>query len=1151
MKKFRGIYKSFIEPQDKELIWYHLETEQLLYYTEGDWIPLIKLDGTAITIEGKNLVEIYHEVNEALGNIRAGITTVKTIEELESIQDPEVGDPAYVEETKELYIYSADGIWENNFVTTPNTSVVVSSEPPEDEDALWIDPDGDGTAYEDKTISALREEIAYLRKKVDALNSLLMYGAIAGNAAIGGRTQVMSTSNKQIKPEASTSDIEDSEEYEEPIVPDEARTIPNISIKMDTSANFTSNKNNLIDGEPIFITDLLSFAIYYKGSFIINSGNNSGNIDMSTPVDKDEIKEILGEMTLDSIQFKSLNGDTYAMEIDESGNLHWYKNANYDGVIGSPKSYGSYINDYLKINSVFIGGVGTKLNSFCACSHNYVELANGSTTDVNLNGIYLLYKGPDKTSWSSIALKGIIKAGSTFLIRGNRCSYSSNVTIDIVDFDQEWFVDGSLIEFEEGGGTFYLVCSQEGKFHNGTDWVTLDKIGTLNPYLDSNPPVGYIDLLGILGNKGGTVMAEGGSPITIKATEDIKKCIFTRAFTLDPCSQAQKAYTSKKSSTLCSYINMNTVGTEYYPYYTDKEKFKYQVKASKDNKNIYGTRTTFDEKEPNAVNIAFGIQATDNGDGATKCFNWISVGSYDEYLEFGLLDDAETTKMKSIDESTLDEYYADDSNVREFIDIYKRLHWLTTNNTAVTSHKVILRGLKAGKYKYKIGREGDSAYSKSGYFTVRTDAEVNESFEFAHTTDQQAFNFYEYQAWTKAALAIDKTHPEIHFTINTGDATQNGNRESEWLDYFNGRKYLDGKEEMYTIGNNDLCGIIPYELGDGTAATYKINHKNFIYYFCYELDSQNPAIFKFVDSGLNEEYKGDVLEFGGDYFTYYMPSLYSFNYGKYHFVSLNSEFAAKTYRVYYDDANKETSFKAHAYYNMYRWMAKDYALHGELRNNIAFMHEIPFCITVGSSTTGVATARTISSGSKLNEDFSAGIAKTNVTDDSAKYTGGCCFSEFFQTNGYKLALGGHKHTYSLSYPTTEKIVEKEGVRSVEYNDPEINKDNGVIYSMSQATGYKLVSNKELPGSGISWLRKYFPATSNGTSLSANEAQYYPMYGYYKAAGDTLIGQSYVVANIYTRNSKNSPVAFDINNQSTSFRTENSKMIENTEIQIDY
>jgi hypothetical protein len=105
--------------------------------------------------------------------------------------------------------------------------------------------------------------------------------------------------------------------------------------------------------------------------------------------------------------------------------------------------------------------------------------------------------------------------------------------------------------------------------------------------------------------------------------------------------------------------------------------------------------------------------------------------------------------------------------------------------------------------------------------------------------------------------------------------------------------------------------------------------------------------------------------------------------------------------------------------------------------------------------------------------------------------------------------------------------------------------------MSQATGYKLVSNKELPGSGISWLRKYFPATSNGTSLSANEAQYYPMYGYYKAAGDTLIGQSYVVANIYTRNSKNSPVAFDINNQSTSFRTENSKMIENTEIQIDY
>lgn len=56
--------------------------------------------------------------------------------------------------------------------------------------------------------------------------------------------------------------------------------------------------------------------------------------------------------------------------------------------------------------------------------------------------------------------------------------------------------------------------------------------------------------------------------------------------------------------------------------------------------------------------------------------------------------------------------------------------------------------------------------------------------------------------------------------------TQNGNRENEWIDYYNGRKDLIDVEDMVTIGNNDLCGITPYELGDGSAGKYKINHKN-------------------------------------------------------------------------------------------------------------------------------------------------------------------------------------------------------------------------------------------------------------------------------------------------------------------------------------
>ena len=33
---------------------------------------------------------------------------------------------------------------------------------------------------------------------------------------------------------------------------------------------------------------------------------------------------------------------------------------------------------------------------------------------------------------------------------------------------------------------------------------------------------------------------------------------------------------------------------------------------------------------------------------------------------------------------------------------------------------------------------------------------------------------------------------------------------------------------MFTIGNNDLCGKQIYELGNGSAGTYKVNHINMV-----------------------------------------------------------------------------------------------------------------------------------------------------------------------------------------------------------------------------------------------------------------------------------------------------------------------------------
>jgi hypothetical protein len=139
----------------------------------------------------------------------------------------------------------------------------------------------------------------------------------------------------------------------------------------------------------------------------------------------------------------------------------------------------------------------------------------------------------------------------------------------------------------------------------------------------------------------------------------------------------------------------------------------------------------------------------------------------------------------------------------------------------------------------------------------------------------------------------------------------------------------------------------------------------------------------------------------------------------------------------------------------------------------------------------------------------------------------------------------------LSYPTYENITVSGNTRTVDYDNPSVNHSAGVTYLMSQATGYKLVSNKELPGSGIKWLKQYYPATTNGTTLTANEAQYYPMFNYLEISGATLKSTSYAVTNVYTRNSSNKPVAFDINNQNTSFSTNFLKTIDNTNITITY
>jgi hypothetical protein len=84
--------------------------------------------------------------------------------------------------------------------------------------------------------------------------------------------------------------------------------------------------------------------------------------------------------------------------------------------------------------------------------------------------------------------------------------------------------------------------------------------------------------------------------------------------------------------------------------------------------------------------------------------------------------------------------------------VYKRFRWVSSNGTAVTTHKVIIRNLNVGTYQYRIGRDGDASYlSETRTFTIK---DSSKNFNFIHTSDQQGFNYNEYCAWIKAAKTI-------------------------------------------------------------------------------------------------------------------------------------------------------------------------------------------------------------------------------------------------------------------------------------------------------------------------------------------------------------------------------------------------------------
>ena len=367
--------------------------------------------------------------------------------------------------------------------------------------------------------------------------------------------------------------------------------------------------------------------------------------------------------------------------------------------------------------------------------------------------------------------------------------------------------------------------------------------------------------------------------------------------------------------------------------------------------------------------------STPKGIGATRCFCWNSVGYYDEGIEirkvgsigFGLtrpwfkvesikegsnlelphnislIDDVETVmypdfiSVVDVETNTIvgGDIYEDINKVGSISKpFYNRVRWESAYGQPITTHRVIIRGLEAGDYEYRVYREGDESYTNKNErprrFSIRTDADVIQNgFNFVQTTDQQGASWEEYEVWNLSARIIRKMNdmeipedprtlpewdendpdcqetlekynyalevkiPDYDFTINTGDICYNGSRSNEWIDYYNGYEPLNDKVEMLNVGNNDLAPTTMRDIGNGKESPFKIDVGVIDYFYTFEIDPLNPQLF----IGKSDK---DVTKPSK---RYKMSSLYSFNYGKVHFISLLSEIRTISHK---SEKNDET-----------------------------------------------------------------------------------------------------------------------------------------------------------------------------------------------------------------------------------------------------
>lgn len=615
-----------------------------------------------------------------------------------------------------------------------------------------------------------------------------------------------------------------------------------------TLQEMVENKTKLIPFEPVLCLE--NNVLYYynatKNKMVALAGGTNVNPDDSSSGGDDEQQETTMAEIIEALTSGNI-GEIVLTDINmdpSTGGAKKYSVTIANGDLKVTEMVGEdlkMINDGNEIKTVKGAQLSITINEVYAndtqeyidnpkhnikvpVSHNFVELANiNPKKTFDLSKLTLQYYNPAEavagnpsSGWHMLKLRGHINPGSTFLIRGAQVAstVAPSTVIDVSTFDMEWYEDNKLMAFNNAGGALYLTFDQD--LYPNTEWA-IAKGGSFA----KNPAAGIV----ADSNTSNDVLPGGFMDLFAWGNSDVKEAVafdavspnklLVRRNMLDRSSQALPASIDVRTGKNGKYIEGVDVVENYVGNAAD-----FRPRATFENKDVYTTRSFFREERPYCVTVTFGIDPT-----STRCFNWISAGSRDEFVFWR----KKGTSRWSVKESykpndgqdpelrEVTQQFANGDTYKMHVPVYDRIQWETSGGTFVTTHKCIVKNLdndlkyytdkdllvvspnpteftKGQEYEYCVGPGvydnygvcigPDEAFCSPIYqFQVRP-AVTDKKWSFVQHTDQQGFVWMEYETWRRTANII-RAQFNPQFTINTGDMTQNGNRLSEWIDYSN------------------------------------------------------------------------------------------------------------------------------------------------------------------------------------------------------------------------------------------------------------------------------------------------------------------------------------------------------------------------------